>query len=162
MNVILLIFTFVIQENSVMKERILEFLKKENKSSVRFAEEIGVQPSGISHILSGRNRPSLDFILRMLEKFPYLSTEWLLFGKGSMYKEHRIPTLFDDLEQSLSDNMDGSDRQSPGARDNIPVKPSDSEKTLEQSMSDINAGGLKRIIWFYNDSSFEEFYPRKE
>ncbi|NLA48821.1 MAG: helix-turn-helix transcriptional regulator, partial [Bacteroidales bacterium] len=42
-----------------MKERILEFLKSENKTSAQFAEEIGVQPSGISHILSGRNKPSL-------------------------------------------------------------------------------------------------------
>ncbi|MDP4223940.1 MAG: helix-turn-helix transcriptional regulator, partial [Bacteroidota bacterium] len=48
---------------------------------------IGVQPSGISHILSGRNKPSLDFVLKMLERYPFISTEWLLFGKGSMYSE---------------------------------------------------------------------------
>ena len=53
-----------------MKERLLEFLKAENKSSAQLAEEIGVQPSGISHILSGRNNPSLDFVLKMLEKYP--------------------------------------------------------------------------------------------
>ena len=52
-----------------MKERILEFLRAENKSSAQFAEEIGVQASGISHILSGRNNPSLDFVMKMLEKY---------------------------------------------------------------------------------------------
>ncbi len=70
-----------------MKDRILQFLKSENKSSAQLAEEIGVQPSGISHILSGRNKPSLDFVMKMLEKYKFLSTEWLLFGKGNMYRE---------------------------------------------------------------------------
>ena len=70
-----------------MKERIQEFLRIENKSSSQFAEEIGVQPSAISHIISGRNKPSLDFILKMLAKYPTLSTDWILFGKGTMYRE---------------------------------------------------------------------------
>src|SRR5512133_25160 len=78
-----------------MRTRLLEFLKAENKSSAQFAEEIGVQPSGISHILSGRNNPSLDFVLKMLEKYRYLSTEWLLFGKGTMYKDSKMQSLFD-------------------------------------------------------------------
>ena len=64
-----------------MKERILEFLKVENKSSAQFADEIGVQPSGISHIISGRNNPSLDFVIKMLNKYPALSADWLIFGK---------------------------------------------------------------------------------
>ena len=78
-----------------MNERIREFLIAENKSSAQLAEEIGVQPSGISHILSGRNNPSLDFILKMLEKYQSLSTDWLLFGKGPMYKDIKNRTLFD-------------------------------------------------------------------
>ena len=81
-----------------MKERLLEFLRTENKSSAQFAEEIGVQPSGISHILSGRNNPSLDFILKMLEKYQFLSTDWLLFGKGAMYKDKQMQSLFDDAD----------------------------------------------------------------
>ena len=81
-----------------MKERLLEFLRTENKSSAQLAEEIGVQPSGISHILSGRNNPSLDFVLKMLEKYQYLSTDWLLFGKGTMYKDKQMQSLFDDAD----------------------------------------------------------------
>ena len=77
-----------------MKERIQEFLIRENKTSAQMAEEIRVQPSGISHILSGRNKPSLDFIIKMLEKYPFLSVEWLLFGKGSMYREPKMGDLF--------------------------------------------------------------------
>ena len=87
-----------------MKERLLEFLKSENKSSAQLAEEIGVQASGISHILSGRNNPSLDFVLKMLEKFKFLSTDWLLFGKGSMYKDPEMQTLFDNISVKNNEN----------------------------------------------------------
>ena len=93
-----ILITFVIVNFTYMKERLLEFLRTENKSSAQLAEEIGVQPSGISHILSGRNNPSLDFILKMLEKYQFLSTDWLLFGKGTMYKDKQMQSLFDDAD----------------------------------------------------------------
>ena len=78
-----------------MKERLLEFLRKENKSSAQLQRKLVSRHPGISHILSGRNNPSLDFVLRMLDKYPFISTEWLLFGKGSMYREARMQSLFD-------------------------------------------------------------------
>ena len=141
-----------------MKERLIEFLKAENKTSAQFAEEIGVQPSGISHILSGRNKPSLDFVLKMLEKYPFLSTEWLLFGKGDMDKDESMQKLFEDSEESeeSSDNVV-----------NQPVEES------EKEISDVNlrnTGGqvrdreqkVEKIVWFYTDNSFREFLPGKE
>ena len=57
-----------------MKDRIIKFLTAENKSSAQFAEEIGVQPSGVSHILSGRNNPSLDFVMKMITRYSFIST----------------------------------------------------------------------------------------
>src|SRR5512133_3247698 len=94
-----------------MKDRILEFLRAENKSSALFAEEIGVQPSGISHILSGRNNPSLDFILKMLGRYKFLSTDWLLFGKGTMYKDGgSMQSLFD---QTLFDQKSAQGPDKP-------------------------------------------------
>lgn len=142
-----------------MKERILEFLRKENKSSVHFAEEIGVQPSGVSHILSGRNKPSLDFVLKMLEKYKFLSTEWLLFGKGSMYKEQRIPTLFDDLDENTSGNASGWDH---GTEESSSPSGNVSESGSTQLAGPgTSPSGIKKIIWFYGNSSFEEFSPGK-
>lgn len=142
-----------------MKERILEFLQKENKSSVHFAEEIGVQPSGVSHILSGRNKPSLDFVLKMLEKYKFLSTEWLLFGKGSMYKEQKIPTLFDNLDEDSSGNASGSDHGSEES--SSPVVSIPESGTPQLALPGASPSGIKKIIWFYENSSFEEFTPRK-
>jgi transcriptional regulator with XRE-family HTH domain len=145
----------------IMKERILEFLRRENKTSAQFAEEIKVQPSGISHILSGRNNPSLDFVIKMLEKYSFLSTDWLLFGKGSMYKEPKMADLFS--------NIDMIEPTKP-----VEMKAKTEEKVDIESPrdSEIYDGDLKKsqkenpqvakIVWFYENNSFEEFYPQKD
>jgi transcriptional regulator with XRE-family HTH domain len=60
-------------------------------SSASFADQIGVQRSSISHILSGRNKPSLDFVLKTLKAFPTLSSDWLLHGHGEIEAADSIP-----------------------------------------------------------------------
>ena len=71
-----------------MKDRLEKFIRTEGLTPSRFAEIMGVQPSSISHILGGRNKPSFDFIEKMLLRFPKVNPDWLLLGKGSIY---RIP-----------------------------------------------------------------------
>ena len=143
-----------------MKERLLEFLRSENKSSAQLADEIGVQPSSISHILSGRNNPSLDFVLKMFDKYQFLSTEWLLFGRGSMYKEVKMNTLFDDKDTGIPDS-----NSLPLYHDNIKsqVEPGNlvagkaatgnENKTVSKGIS------VRKIVWFFDNNSFEEYYP---
>lgn len=69
-----------------MKDRLEKFIKTEGLTPSRFAEIMGVQPSSISHILGGRNKPSFDFIEKMLQRFPKLNPDWLLLGKGNIYR----------------------------------------------------------------------------
>jgi transcriptional regulator with XRE-family HTH domain len=138
-----------------MKERILEFLRAENKSSAHLAEEIGVQPSGISHILSGRNNPSLDFILKMLDKYQFLSSEWLLFGKGNMYKEQSGQDLFADPE-IITEKVNIDEKQPGSAR----YEPEKSQERTITAMKD--KSGVEKIVWFYNDQTFIEYFPGKE
>lgn len=146
-----------------MKERIIAFLQSENKTSSQFAEEIGVQPSSISHIISGRNNPSLDFVLKMLGRYPALSSDWLLFGKGLMYGSqdalsdelpgnsvtettaNKIGDLFDIQARPLQDNQVKAD---------IPVKPAAAEHKPVTARE-----AVRKIILLYNDNSFEEFDP---
>lgn len=140
-----------------MKERIIEFLKAENKSSAQFAEEIGVQPSGISHILSGRNNPSLDFILKMLEKYKFLATDWLLFGKGSMYKESSgMQSLFDQsfVEKAADGNKNDERKAVTGPQIHETLK------TGQEPAGNSYKSDVEKIVWFYKDNSFEEFFPR--
>lgn len=141
-----------------MKDRIMEFLTAENKSSAQLAAEIGVQPSGISHILSGRNNPSLDFIIKMLEKYKYLSTEWLLFGKGKMYKDKQVLTLFDDPVTN-EENTPARERDRSEFRmmnETIDDKGRGINSETEKSFK---TSGIKKIIWFYDNNEFEEFTP---
>lgn len=144
-----------------MKERLLEFLRAENKSSAQLADEIGVQPSGISHILSGRNNPSLDFVVKMLEKYQFISTDWLLFGKGSMYKDLRMQNLFEvnsslnnEIEEKqLKDESYKSDKGFTDTRKEEHIKEFEVEDTR-------SATAVEKIVWFYDNNSFEEYFPR--
>jgi transcriptional regulator with XRE-family HTH domain len=144
-----------------MKERILEFLRAENKSSAQFAEEIGVQPSGISHILSGRNNPSLDFVLKMLEKYRFISSEWLLFGKGPMYRDSKMQTLFNELDlagtgttqpgKEISEVLSSALGELEGKQDTIShIAHKDADNKAE----------IARIVMFYSDGTFEDYLKR--
>ena len=75
-----------------MREKLLNLMKEENLTSSRLAELLGIQPSGISHILKGRNNPSLDFIQKILRRFPQVNPDWLILGEGEMYREQREPS----------------------------------------------------------------------
>jgi transcriptional regulator with XRE-family HTH domain len=149
-----------------MKDRILKFLQNENKSYAQFAEEIGVQPSGISHILSGRNNPSLDFILKMLSKYPALSAEWILFGRGSMYKTIVQPTLFDEPDPVASNISVQAEVLSQisdsGEVDKNPLLTEIKEETSAHisTVEPVKSGRLlERVLFFYSDKTFTEYRP---
>ena len=86
-----------------MTDRISLLIKAKNLSAAQFADEIGVQRSSISHLMSGRNKPSLDLIQKTLQRFPEVRTEWLLFGKGSMVREMNLFNSQADPSESGSD-----------------------------------------------------------
>ncbi len=82
-----LLYIFVYDYNpKKMIERIQLIMKSRNISAAQFADEIGVQRSSVSHILTGRNNPSLDIILKILQRFPEINSEWILTGNGAMIK----------------------------------------------------------------------------
>ena len=76
-----------------MRDRILKIMEREGLTPSKFAESIGIQRSAMSHIISGRNNPSLDVLLKILERFTYVDSDWLLFGKGEMIREHVLTCL---------------------------------------------------------------------
>jgi transcriptional regulator with XRE-family HTH domain len=144
-----------------MKSRILKFLSSENKTSAQFAEEIGVQPSGVSHILSGRNNPSLDFVMKMLNRYPNLSTEWLLFGREPMFKRTHNPTLFDDLEPEgpVLGHSSGQETDSPIISNDIIADVVNPSADTVQTESGKSGKKVERILFFYSDRSFREYNP---
>jgi transcriptional regulator with XRE-family HTH domain len=130
-----------------MKERILKLLDNEKLSATKFADIIGVQRSSISHIISGRNKPSFDFISKTIEKFPDVNAEWLITGKGNMYKDYisdseekgRDPELF-----TKKDIKEGS------------VKDEKDEKAqLIKQVTNVN--NIQKVIILMEDGTFREY-----
>lgn len=141
-----------------MKERIIKFLSINNLTSTKFADMIGVQRSSISHILSGRNKPSFDFIEKMLIAYPDLNAQWLITGKGNMNTNQ--PSLFNNDEKRIITAQESNIHE---IKDNSEGK-IDSEKDIKQSTKEFNntaniPSDIERVIIFYTNGSFKEYKP---
>ena len=109
------------------------------------ADSLGVLRSSISHLLSERNKPSLDFVLKIIDKYPEVDLYWLLYGKGSFPQEEKkpaptpLPTEIPFPEDNVLEDSEKERKVAP----EIPVK-----KQKRQ---------IQKIIFFYEDNSFEIF-----
>ncbi len=108
-------------------DRFKYLMKLNNLSASAFAEKVGVQPSSISHILSGRNKPSLEFIQKVLVQFPKVSADWLISGKTAVVENKIIE---------------------PGKKD------SSAKENFSPTLS--GPKQIKKIVVFYEDNTFEE------
>jgi transcriptional regulator with XRE-family HTH domain len=144
-----------------MKERIIQFLSDNNLTSTKFADIVGVQRSSISHILSGRNKPSFDFIEKMLIAYPDLNAQWLITGKGDMLTNQ--PSLFNENKSQFSDNLTARELNIQEITDNNERK-IDSEQDLRPNTKDHNSSfnvssDIERVMIFYNNGFFKEYKP---
>ena len=94
-----------------MNNRLQQFLELENLTPARLADMLGVQRSGLSHILSGRNKPSYDFLTRILTKFPHINADWLMTGRGKAYRENAESVI---ISTPLPPSASGSVSSYPG------------------------------------------------
>lgn len=83
-----------------MKDRIEAIMKREHMTPSSFAESIEIQRSTLTHILRGRNNPSLDVVMKIHQRFKYVNLDWLLYGNGNMINQEKTS---DDLQRSLFD-----------------------------------------------------------
>ena len=168
-----------------LNERISEIISYSELSSSEFADEIDVQRSNISHITSGRNKPSLDFLIKIKERFPELQWDWLIKGEGEMIKtieeeiipEKPKPTPLPDLFSLIADENFGitekEDKVSKPvfSESNISVQVPEKEKISDSQRLEFNedhktsqtienqVNKIKRIVWFYENGKFESFEP---
>lgn len=116
----------------VRLEKILQYY---GFSAAVFADKVGVQRSSISHLLSGRNKPSLEFVLKVIQSFPEVNLYWLLNGKGS------FPSSTSDVENKPKQNINKKE---------ITIqKPTEEKKSID------------KIIIFYTDGSFKSYHEKK-
>lgn len=168
-----------------LNERISKVIAYSELSSSEFADEIDVQRSNISHITSGRNKPSLDFLIKIKERFPELQWEWLITGEGEMIKTTeknpepviQKPTPLPDLFSLIADENFGitekedkvtksvSPESNIAAQVPFQEKISDSQRLAPQEINhqtqvpvnEVNK--IKRIVWFFENGKFESFEP---
>ena len=116
-----------------------------------FADKVGVQRSSISHLLSGRNKPSLDFILKIMEVFPEVDFYWILNGKGNFPKNEQEAkinkTLFDTNQSSDAPEVSSTENVNENVNTETPVSKSSVSSKVE------------KIVIFYSDGTFKEYRP---
>ena len=157
-----------------MINRINLILRVKNITAKQFAEEIGIQPSGMSHIMSGRNNPSLEFVSKVIRRYPEIDANWLLLGKGEMYmgvkneelrmkKEEIVnePTLFSEPTPAPVDPLLSAPASEPvpePSGEEVIDEPWENE---ENEPAPIKNDGrrLVKILFFYDDRTFEEYRP---
>ena len=126
--------------NSVnFTERLQKVIDFYGESASGFAEKIGVQRSSISHVLSGRNKPSLDFVMKVLHSYPEVELYWLMNGKGT----------FPHQAQPKISESPNSNTPEKTAQPQLPIPDSNSDSDSE----------IEKIVIFYKDGTFKSYKP---
>ena len=145
-----------------MKDRLLKIISSEGLTSALLADKLGVQRSGISHILSGRNYPSFDFLQKLLIHFPKLNAEWLILGQGAMYKStsEDAPNLFTSF--TPVEKKPVSPVKSENLK-NLSVDDTHKKKIPkvdpEISSSATSKKTIEKMIVLYTDKTFASYFP---
>ncbi|KOP36997.1 XRE family transcriptional regulator [Flavobacterium sp. WLB] len=128
-----------------------------------FADKIGVQRSSMSHLLSGRNKPSLDFVMKILDVFPEVDLYWILVGKGNFPKSENetVPNfqnINSDSPSSSNENYSGEDLFTPLNKEEnkSPIK-----SLIETKKSNLSfeEDEIEKIVIFYKNGTFKAYVP---
>lgn len=160
-----------------MVDRIKSLMDYFQLSPAQFADRIRVQRSALSHVLSGRNNPSLDFILKVKGAFPTISLDWLTLGHGNRFivnEDVVRPQASDSLESDLEPNATAQKiEQGPllafeqplaEKAKTIQVKDPNlvrSEGTVQYGVGIEKKEKLQKILLLYEDGSFSVYTPKK-
>lgn len=126
--------------NPDFAKRLQKVIDYYGESASSFAGKIGVQRSSISHVLSGRNKPSLEFVLKVLSSFPEVELYWLMNGKG------KFPAEIEKIDKPQNPGLFAEQKNA-----NLDIVKSEPKKT------DSSKNEIERIVIFYKDGSFKNF-----
>ncbi|WP_128544251.1 helix-turn-helix domain-containing protein [Larkinella soli] len=132
-----------------VNDKIKQILKDKNLSPSQFADEIGIQRSSISHILSGRNRPSFDIIQKIIRRFPDLGYDWIM-------EEDEPVSAGESRSREIQPVVNGKPSRQPEIVEEpfLPaVQPESSVAKKNESKT------IERILIFYTDGTFREYAP---
>jgi transcriptional regulator with XRE-family HTH domain len=133
-------------------KRIEEIRRNHQLSAAGFASRIGVQRSAMSHILSGRNKPSLEFLMKVYEAFDEVALDWLIIGTSTPTPPKENVDLFKSLDDEPNEPQTTS-------LENPIAQKIDFQK--QASIPTEESASPREIIYLYSDGSFERFLPKK-
>lgn len=139
----------------MIKDRIAHILRAKNLTATQFAEMMQIQPSNVSHLLSGRNKPSLDFLIKLKATFPEYSFDWIILGRKPITNSDPMIQhdngYSDRVKEDKNPNYNLFDNQEIEKIDKLNMTDSDNIDT------NTNAKELKQIIYVFDDHTFEIF-----
>jgi hypothetical protein len=127
-----------------------------NLSASTFADKINVQRSSLSHLLSGRNKPSLDFIIKVIEVFPEVDLYWILNGKGTFPKLDKNSTT-DFTNQSNTIKIQNSTTTTENPMDLFSTTTLHTKKAPAALNGNTTTQQIERIVIFYTDGTFKNY-----
>lgn len=139
--------------SELFTKRLQKIMDEYDLNATSFADAIDVGRSSISHIISGRNKPSLEFVMKIIEAFPEVELYWLLNGKGSFPKSQvtkRAPIVSSQLAANFDDEPVAIASNSTDASSTTKPTPDTSPSTKSD---------IERIVIFYKDGTFKSFNP---
>ena len=139
-----------------MKDRIAHIIRAKNLTAAEFAIRLGIQPSNISHLLSGRNNPSLDFVRKLKDTFPEYNLDWIVMGKGPMTVSEPFGKPVPDTHFPEAKEEETKTEVLAGTLFASSEKPYMPEK----QQFPMQNPELKKLILVYDDNTFEVLLPR--
>ena len=137
-----------------MNTRLKQFLSAENITQAQFADSINVVRASVSHVLSGRNNPSYEFIRSIMIQYPNLNIEWLMFGKGKMYKETAPPVQTRKIDEDiLFPEFEEVQHIEQYESEEVPVE---TATTDEEPKVIVNQRKVSKVIILFDDGSYQE------
>jgi transcriptional regulator with XRE-family HTH domain len=145
-----------------IKDRIKSIMQKEKMLSGVFAESIGIQQSTLSHILNGRNNPSLDVVMKIHQKFNYVNLEWLLYGTGELIAANRQTATMQRDKKEPSLFADVFPVNKVVSKPRLPQTYTEENKPPEnKSFIEKKSRKITEIRIFFDDNTFEIFKSEK-
>ncbi len=141
----------------------LEFIMEHfGLSASSFADKISVQRSSISHLLSGRNKPSLDFVMKVLDFFPELNLYWLLNGSGTYLKKDSEEITVNEVQNTptpITENKSKEFVSSISDEDTVDRKNDDLVPNGVSFPENVAGKQIDKIVLFYTDGTFQDYKP---
>ena len=144
----------------LIKDRLAHILRAKNLTATQFAEKMEIQPSNVSHLLNGRNKPSLDFLIKLKEIFPEYSFDWIILGKKPITINDSNPVNSVENELKFEDAIEDRVVEFDNIDDDYDEVSEIVEKSIDNQLERKNNEGVKKLIVLYNDNTFEVLTPR--